>query len=93
MGTRILPVYSGWTLYRGRFNESVVVLLLVGSLLRVVAELIGGYAAPTGSIAALGGSLAALGFTLFAVALWPTIAPASRNLSASPYAPIGKRAP
>lgn len=73
MAARILPVYSGWALYRPRLVSLMTGLLLVGAVLRVGGELVGGYADWAAPLLALGGTLGVLGFILFAATVWPTL--------------------
>jgi hypothetical protein len=73
MAARLLPIYSADVLkHRGRL-EITVDLMLVGALLRVGAELLGGYQGPAGPLVSLGGTLSVVGFALFAVGLWSSL--------------------
>jgi hypothetical protein len=74
MAARLLPIYSADVLKHRRQLELIVDLLLVGALLRVGAEAVGGYGQPTGAIVALGGTLTLVGFIWFAAGLWSSLA-------------------
>jgi hypothetical protein len=73
MAARLLPIYSADVLKRRRLLELTVDLLLVGALLRVVAEAIGGYDPITGPIVAFGGTITIVGFSIFAVGMWSAL--------------------
>jgi len=49
------------------------VLLLVGALVRVAAEALGGYGEVTGPLIALGGALTWIGFAGFAWGMWSSL--------------------
>ena len=69
MAARLLPIYSADALkHRGRLELTVDVLLL-GALIRVVAEAVGGYEPITGPLIALGGSLSVAAFAVFAIGM------------------------
>jgi len=74
MAARLLPIYSADVLKRKWLIELTVDLLLVGALLRVGAELLGGYSGLAGPIASLGGTVSVLGFCLFAATMWSSLA-------------------
>jgi hypothetical protein len=73
MAARLLPIYSADVLKRKRQLEVTVDLLLFGALLRVGAEVLGGYAGGAGLLVALGGTLSVGGFVLFAIGLWSSL--------------------
>jgi hypothetical protein len=73
MAARLLPIYSADVLKRRRLLEATVDLLLLGALLRVGAEAIGGYEPVAGPLVSLGGALGVLGFTVFAVGMWSAL--------------------
>jgi hypothetical protein len=74
MAARMMPVYAADVAGRRGFLEAAVDLLLVGALLRVGAELVGGYAGPAGPLTALGGIASVAGFGVFAAGLWASLA-------------------
>jgi hypothetical protein len=69
MAARLLPIFSADVLKHRLRLEITVDLLLVGALVRVIAEAIGGYGPQAGPLVAVGGSLGVLGFCLFAYGL------------------------
>jgi hypothetical protein len=69
MAARLLPIFSADVLKHKLRLEVTVDLLLVGALVRVVAELIGGYGVVAGPLVAVGGALGVTGFVVFAVGL------------------------
>jgi hypothetical protein len=73
MAARLLPIYSADVLKRRRLLEVIVDVLLVGALLRVAAEAVGGYEPITGPIVATGGTLSIVGFCMFAAGLWSAL--------------------
>lgn len=73
MAARLLPIYSADVLKRPWGIELAVDLLLVGALVRVVAELAGGYSGVAGPLVALGGAVGVAGFSLFAAGLWSSL--------------------
>lgn len=73
MAARILPGYSGWALVRPRFLGLMIGLLLLGALVRVGGELIGGYGDLYGPLTGLGGTIGTIGFLLFAASIWPAL--------------------
>lgn len=86
MAVRLLPIISADVLRRRWLPELVVDLLVVGALLRVGAELLGGYEGTAGPLVALGGALAVAGFSLFAAALWSSLGRLPRSPGAGPAA-------
>jgi hypothetical protein len=90
MAGRILPVFSADMVRRPRLLEAMVDVQLVAALLRVSAELVGGYAPWSAPVVAAGGALSTAGFAGFAALLWtslrrlPTPAPTTRRTAASP---------
>jgi uncharacterized protein involved in response to NO len=74
MAARLLPVYSADVLRHRLRLEITVDLLLLGALVRVTAELVGGYQPATGPLVAVGGALTTLGFLVFAAGLWSSVA-------------------
>ena len=73
MAVRMLPMISADALKHRLGIEVILDLLLVGALLRVGAEYLGGYAGVAGPLLALGGTLGVIGFSLFAVAMWSSL--------------------
>ena len=73
MASRLLPIYSADVLRRRALLEVTLDLLLVGALVRVGAEAIGGYAGLAGSLVALGGALGVAGFIVFAFGMWSAL--------------------
>ncbi|TME25150.1 MAG: hypothetical protein E6I75_27885 [Chloroflexi bacterium] len=73
MASRLLPIYSADVLRRRALLEVTIDLLLVGALVRVGAEAIGGYAGLAGSLVALGGALGVAGFIVFAFGMWSAL--------------------
>jgi hypothetical protein len=73
MAARLLPIYSADVLKRRWLLELIVDTLLLGALLRVVAEAIGGYEPITGPLVALGGGLSEVAFTVFAIGMWSAL--------------------
>jgi hypothetical protein len=73
MAARLLPIYSADVLKHRLRLELTVDALLIGAVLRVGAEAVGGYAQPAGAIAALGGTLSVVGFVWFAEGLWSSL--------------------
>ncbi len=73
MASRLLPVYSADVLRRRAVLELTIDLLLVGAVLRVGAEAIGGYQAVAGPLVALGGGLGVAGFSVFAIGMWSAL--------------------
>jgi hypothetical protein len=66
MAVRLLPVLSADALKHRVRLEVTVAVLLVGALIRVAAELFGGYLGDTAPLVSLGGTLGVLGFAVFA---------------------------
>ena len=83
MAARLLPVYSADVLKRRRLLEVTLDLLLIGVLVRVSAEAIGGYTPLTGPLVALGGSLGVVGFAVFAVGMWSALGRLPRTAAAN----------
>jgi hypothetical protein len=73
MAARLLPIYSADVLKHKLQLELTVDLLLVGALLRVLAELLGDYGPVSGPLIALGGLITFSGFAIFAVGLWSSL--------------------
>lgn len=73
MAARLLPIFSADVLKHRRRLEISVDLLLVGALVRVLAEALGGYGAFAGPLVALGGALGVLGFYVFAFGMWRSL--------------------
>lgn len=73
MASRLLPIYSADVLKRRWLLEVIVDTLLLGALLRVAAEVIGGYDAIAGPLVALGGTLSICAFTVFALGMWSSL--------------------
>jgi uncharacterized protein involved in response to NO len=73
MAVRMLPVVSADALKHRLRLELIVDVLLIGALVRVGAEAVGGYSSETGPLVALGGTLSIVGFALFAVAMWSSL--------------------
>ncbi|HEX8966803.1 MAG TPA: hypothetical protein VF937_02920 [Chloroflexota bacterium] len=73
MAARLLPIYSADVLKHRRLIELTVGLLLVGALVRVGAEALGGYQSLSGPLVALGGTLGICGFVVFAVGMWSAL--------------------
>jgi hypothetical protein len=73
MAARLLPIYSADVLRRKWLLELSVDAILVGALVRVGAEMLGGYAGVAGPLVALGGVTSVLGFGIFAVGLWSSL--------------------
>ena len=73
MAVRMLPVVSADALKHRLRLELIVAVLLIGALVRVGAEAVGGYSADTGPLVALGGTLSLVGFGLFALGMWSSL--------------------
>lgn len=73
MAARLLPIYSADVLKHKLQLELTLDLLLLGALLRVVAELVGDYGPVSGPLIALGGLISFCGFAIFAVGLWSSL--------------------
>jgi hypothetical protein len=73
MASRLLPIYSADVLKRRGLLELTLDTLLLGALIRVAAEAIGGYESITGPLIALGGSLSIAAFAVFAVGMWSSL--------------------
>jgi hypothetical protein len=73
MAVRLLPILSADVLKHRVRLEITVDLLLIGALIRVVAEGIGGYGMVSGALVSIGGTLGVVGFILFAVAVWGSL--------------------
>ena len=73
MAARLLPIYSADVLKHRRLIDVIVDVLLLGALLRVVAEAVGGYDSVTGPLIALGGTLSVIAFIAFAVGMWSSL--------------------
>jgi hypothetical protein len=73
MASRLLPIYSADVLRHRARLELTIDLLLVGALLRVGAEAIGGYQAVAGLFVALGGGAGVAGFAVFAIGMWSAL--------------------
>jgi hypothetical protein len=73
MAARLLPIYSADVLRHRRQLELTVDLLLVGALVRVMAELVGGYGPVSGPLIALGGLISVCGFAIFAAGMWSSL--------------------
>jgi hypothetical protein len=69
MAARLLPIFSADVLKHRLRLEITVDLLLAGALVRVVAEVIGGYGPLAGPLVAAGGALGVAGFAMFAFGL------------------------
>jgi hypothetical protein len=80
MAVRMLPVISGDALRHRLRLEITLDLLFVGALLRVGAELVGGYGPVAGPLVAVGAMLSVLGLCAFAQAMWSSL----RRLPRSP---------
>jgi hypothetical protein len=74
MASRLLPIYSADVLKHRLRLELTVDLVLVGAIVRVVAEAGGGYTALTGPLVALGGTLGVVGFVVFAIGMLASLA-------------------
>lgn len=83
MAVRLLPILSADVLRHRWLPELMVDLLLAGALLRVGAEMIGGYAGAAGPLLALGGTLGVVGFTIFAAAMWSSLGRLPRSVPAA----------
>ena len=70
MAARILPIYSADVLRHRVLLEATVDLMLVGALLRVLAEAVGGYQPIYGALVSIGGTLTVVGFCVFAGRMW-----------------------
>jgi hypothetical protein len=73
MAARVLPIVSADAVRHRLRLELIVDLLLFGALVRVGAEVAGGYSAETGPLVALGGSVSIAGFALFAAGMWSSL--------------------
>jgi hypothetical protein len=73
MAARLLPIYSADALKHRRLLELTVDVLLVGALIRVAAEAVGGYAPVSGELIALGGTLSVAAFAVFAAGMWSSL--------------------
>ena len=73
MAARLLPVLSADVLKHRVRLEWTIDLLLVGALLRVMAEFTEGYAGLSGNTVALGGVISVIAFYLFAAQLWSSL--------------------
>ena len=73
MAARMLPFVSADAVKHRLRLEVIVDLLLAGALVRVAAEVTGGYSAETGPLVALGGTLSIVGFALFAAGMWSSL--------------------
>jgi hypothetical protein len=73
MASRLLPIYSADVLKRRGLLELTLDTLLLGALIRVSAEALGGYAAWSGPLISLGGSLSIAAFAVFAVGMWSSL--------------------
>jgi uncharacterized protein involved in response to NO len=69
MASRLLPIYSADVLKRRWLIEVTVDTLLLGALLRVAAEAVGGYDTIAGPLIALGGTLSIAAFIVFAAGM------------------------
>ncbi len=69
MAARLLPIFSADVLKHRLRLEITVDLLLVGALVRVVAEVVGGYGPLAGPLVAVGGTLGVAGFTIFSLGI------------------------
>jgi uncharacterized protein involved in response to NO len=69
MAARLLPIFSADVLRHRLRLEITVDLLLLGALVRVVAEVTGGYGPLAGPLVAVGGALGVAGFAIFAFGL------------------------
>jgi hypothetical protein len=69
MAARLLPIFSANVLKHRLRLEITADLLLVGALVRVVAEAIGGYGPLAGPLVGVGGTLGVAGFAMFAYGL------------------------
>jgi hypothetical protein len=69
MAARLLPIFSADVLKHRLRLEITVDLLLAGALVRVVAEVSGGYGPLAGPLVAAGGALGVAGFAMFAFGL------------------------
>ena len=82
MAARLLPVVSAEAVKHRLRLEIIVDLLFAGALVRVGAEVIGGYSAETGPLVVLGGTLSILGFLLFAAGMWSSLGRLPRSRTA-----------
>jgi hypothetical protein len=73
MAVRMLPIISADVLKHQRLLEGVMSALFLGALIRVGAELLGGYGPVAGPMVALGGLLSGVAFAVFALALWRSL--------------------
>jgi uncharacterized protein involved in response to NO len=73
MASRLLPIYSADVLKRRWLLELTLDTLLLGALLRVAAEAVGGYDTIAGPLVALGGTLSIAAFIVFAVGMWSAL--------------------
>jgi hypothetical protein len=73
MASRLLPIYSADVLKRRGLLELTLDTLLLGALIRVSAEALGGYAWWSGPLISLGGSLSIAAFAVFAVGMWSSL--------------------
>jgi uncharacterized membrane protein len=90
MAARLLPVYASDAAAHRLRLEVAVDLLLVGALLRVGAELLGGYAGVAGPLTALGGAASVGGFVIFAVGLLGAVGRATVPPAGGPLAPAAR---
>jgi hypothetical protein len=74
MAARLLPIYSADVLKHRLRLEVTVDLLLLGAVLRVLAELLGDYGPVSGPLIAAGGLLSFGGFAIFAMGMWSSLA-------------------
>jgi hypothetical protein len=70
MAVRLLPILSADVLKHRQRLEATVDVLLIGALVRVAAELLGGYDPVAGPLIALGGTLTYTAFAVFSLSLW-----------------------
>jgi hypothetical protein len=73
MAARLLPIFSADMLKHKLRLELTVDLLLLGAVVRVVAEAIGGYGTFSGPLIALGGTMGVIGFAIFAAGMWSSL--------------------
>jgi hypothetical protein len=73
MAARLLPIYSADVLRHRTLLEVTIDLLLLGALLRVVAEALGGYQPVFGTFVAIGSSLTLIGYCVFAGRMWAAL--------------------
>jgi hypothetical protein len=73
MAARLLPIYSADVVKHKLRLELTVDLLVLGALVRVLAELLGDYGPVSGPLIALGGLISFCGFGIFAVGLWSSL--------------------